>query len=99
MPKILINKENNNVTLAKVNSAISSLETAKSIASSTSYPNGEYDWSSVGGQINDCISDTKKYKSNLENINDEATSAITEFEEDLSTVKITEIKKAESIVK
>lgn len=88
-----------NTLLPLAKSEISKLSGVISMANAVSFPNGEYNWSSIIGELEDCREEANKYYNWIENINDKFVNNMNDRIEEISTVAITEIKKRVSGVK
>lgn len=78
---------------------IEELETALSAASKVNFPNGENDFSSVISDLTECKNEAKKHYTWLANLNESLNNIMTNTTEDISALKITDIKKRTSVVK
>lgn len=88
---------NNLYPLAK--NEVTKLSNAISLANRVFFPNGEYDWSGIVGDLNDCKQSIDKYIRWLEDMNEKYINHMTDRVDEISSVKITELKKHDMIVK
>lgn len=88
-----------NTLLPLTKNEISKLGSVISIANSVSFPNGEYNWSAIVGELEDCKEQANKYYHWLENIKDKFVNNMSDRVEEINSVQITEIKKRSAGVK
>ncbi len=88
-----------NTLLPLTKNEISKLNSVISIANSVSFPNGEYNWSGIVNELDDCKNQARKYYSWLENIRDKFVNNMNDRVDEINSVTVTEIKKRVSRVK
>lgn len=88
-----------NTLLPLTKNEISKLNSVISIANSVSFPNGEYNWSAIVGELEDCREQASKYYNWLENIKDKFVNNMNDRVEEINNTMVTEIKKRVTGVK
>lgn len=78
---------------------ISQISNARSAAGTISFPNGEWNWNGVCGQIDDCVSRASKYSSWMTEINQKFVSSLTDNVDEINSITVEEVKQCEINVK
>ena len=76
----------------KISNAISS-------ANRVHFPNGEYDWSGIVGELSDCSEEAKTYARWVADINDKYVNHMVNRVDDINSISVEELKKHISVVK
>lgn len=88
-----------NTLLPLAKNEINKLSNVISVASTVSYPNGEYNWSSIVNELEDCREQANKYYNWIANVNNKFINMTTDCVDDISSTAVTEIKRRTTIVK
>lgn len=88
-----------NTLLPLSKNEISKLGSVISMANSVSFPNGEFNWSSIIGELEDCKNQATKYYNWMENIKEKFVNNMNDRIEEINTTTVTEIKKRTTGVK
>lgn len=100
MSKVKIDTDSiSNTLLPLASNEINKLNSVISMANSFSFPSGEYNWSSIINELEDCKEQANKYSNWISNINDRFINNISDRVEDINITAITEIKKRNTVVK
>lgn len=78
---------------------ISKLNSVISMANSVSFPNGEFNWSNIVGELEDCRDQAKKYYGWIENIKDKFVNNMNDRVDEINATMVVEIKKRVTGVK
>lgn len=88
-----------NTLLPLSKNEISKLDNVISMANSVSFPNGEFNWSNVIGELEDCRDQAKKYYSWIGNIKDKFVNNMNDRVDEINATMVVEIKKRVTGVK
>lgn len=88
---------NNLLPLAK--SEVDKISNAISSANRVHFPNGEYDWSGIVGELYDCREESNKYARWVADIKDKYVNHMVTRVDEINSISIIELKKHISIVK
>lgn len=100
MPKINIDTDViSNSLLPLARSEIDKISSAVSSANRVHFPNGEYDWSEIMGELNDCREESNKYIRWIADINDKYVNHLVNRIDDINSISVSELKKYISVVK
>lgn len=88
-----------NTLLPLANNEINKLNGVISIANTVSFPNGEYNWSAIVGEIEDCREQANKYYNWISNVNEKFVNSATDCVDEINNTSITEIKRRTTVVK
>lgn len=88
---------NNLLPLAK--SEMDKISNAVYYANRVHFPNGEYDWPKIVGELNDCREESNKYIRWIADINEKYVNHLVDRIDDINSISIDELKKYISVVK
>lgn len=88
-----------NILLPLSRSEVDRILNAISSANQVHFPNGEYNWSGIVGDLNDCKEEGNKYVGWISDMNDKYVNHMVNRVDDINSIAIDEPKKHTSIVK
>lgn len=88
-----------NSILPLATSEVNKISSAISSANRVHFPNGEYDWSGIVGELSDCSEEAKKYARWVADINDKYVNHMVNRVDDINSISVEELKKHISVVK
>lgn len=99
MSKIIIDCDKiDNLLTPITKNQLSQLRSAATAASRVNFPNDEFNWGKIVTDINDSIDDIKSYYEWIADVVEKMKTNITNFEEELDNISITEIANRESFL-
>ncbi len=100
MAKVKINTDIvSNTLLPLAKNETNKISNVISMANSVSFPNGEYNWSSIINELDDCREMSVKYCNWLSSINERFINNTNSCIDEINSTTITEIKRRATIVK
>lgn len=100
MAKVKYNEDKlKNSLQPAVGSSLANLNNAIAKANSVNFPDGDLGWGSVKNELNDCLTNTRKYSNWLNDISEKFSNTFLLFDDNINKVKVEAIKSKDSIVK
>lgn len=88
-----------NTILPLIKTEINQLHATIGSADAVNFPNGEFNWSGIKGELEDCLNEANKYNQWVSTINSQLSNAMVNATDAINSVSVKEINRSQSIVK